>query len=81
MTLTIDGTSILTEDTFYRISFHFPVIEYENALIEFNGDIDEAILQRLIANPIHVYKLVREMEIFYSGAVSKLMEDLNLDGR
>ena len=51
---------------FYSIAFHFPVLEYDNALIEFDGDINEAILQRLVANPIHVYKLVREMEIFSS---------------
>mgnify|MGYP001501562414 CR=1 FL=1 len=66
---------------YYRIAFHFPVLEYENALIEFDGDISEAILQRVVANPIHVYKLVREMEMFSSGIVSKLTESPNSNGR
>ena len=48
------------------MSINFPLVEYETALVEFNGDKDEAILQRLVSNPIHVYNVVREMEHFGS---------------
>ena len=50
----------------YRVLLSFPALEYEAALLEFQGDIDEAIIQRIVSNPIHVYKLVKEMELFSS---------------
>ena len=50
----------------YRVSLSFPELEYEAALVEYHGDIDEAIIQRIVSNPIHVYKLVKEMELFSS---------------
>ena len=43
------------------MSINWPIVEYQNALCEFNGNKEEAILQRIIANPLYVYKLVKGM--------------------
>ena len=48
------------------MSQNFPLVEYENAFVEFNGDTNEAILQRMVSNPIHVYNVIRDMEHFGS---------------
>ena len=64
-----------------RISQNFPHLEYENALKEFNENSNEAILQRIVSNPIHVYKLVRDTEYFASLVVPKLEDDLDLDSK
>ena len=48
------------------MSKNFPLVEYETALVEYNGDHEEAILQRLVSNPIHVYNVLRDMEHFGS---------------
>ena len=59
---------------------NWPQVEYENALLEFNGDKTEAILQRIISNPIHVYKLIGETEKFASEVYNPLIEQSNLTG-
>ena len=48
--------------------------------MEFDGDTNEAILQRIVSNPIHVYKLVRDMESFSSKMLSKPMDDSDMKG-
>ena len=65
----------------YRLSLNFPHVEYENALTKFNGDSNEAILQRIISNPIHVYKLVRDTEAFASQFVPMLEDSLNFESK
>lgn len=59
---------------------NWPQTEYENALLEFNGDKDEAILQRIISNPIHVYKLIKETEKFASEVYGQVIEHSDLTG-
>ena len=65
----------------YRFSLNFPYLEYEKALKEFNQNSNEAILRRIVSNPIHVYKLVRDTEYFASLVVPKLEDDLDLDSK
>ena len=65
----------------YRLSLNFPIVEYEIALTKFNGDANEAILQRIISNPIHVYKLVRDTEAFASQVVPTLKDSLTFESK
>ena len=55
------------------MSENFAVVEYENAMVEFNGDKDEAILERMVSNPIHVYNVIRDMEYFVSEILPLLL--------
>ena len=58
----------------FRLSINLPLIEYENALLEFDGDSQEAIFKRIISNPLHVYKLVRDTEHFGFHILNPLVE-------
>ena len=80
LVVSLEMLRIQLQKNSYRISLKFPVLEYENALIEFDGDINEAILQRIVSNPIHVYKLVRDMESFGSKVLSKPTDDSDVKG-
>ena len=67
--------------SFFRTSMNWPQLEYENALVEFNADKSDAILQRIISNPIHVYKLIRDTEMFASKVYAPLMENSTLKSK
>ena len=56
------------------MSINFPLTEYENALVEFNGNSNEAIRERIVSNPIHVYQLIKHTEIFGSEILPKWIE-------
>ena len=71
---------ILKNHLIYRVSLSFPEYEYEAALVEYHGDIDEAIIQRIVSNPIHVYKLIKEMELFSSKVGPILTANSTLNG-
>ena len=47
----------------------------------FNGDTNEAIHQRIISNPIPVYKLVRDTEAFASQIVPMLKDSAKLESK
>ena len=59
---------------FLRMLMSWPKEEYENALFEFDGNRIKAIYERIISNPIHVYKLVKEMQNFASAVYFALLE-------
>ena len=59
---------------FLRMLMSWPKEEYENALKEFDGNENKAIYERIISNPIHVYKLVKEMQKFASVVYFALVE-------
>ncbi len=58
----------------------WPEEEYKNALFEFGGNKDKAIYERIISNPIHVYKLVKEMQKFASVVYFPRLESARQTG-